>query len=87
MIRRNSRGEIIESRRTVDTRVSGELLVGAGWEAIAHTELRRLTLSIGIYQKQLEDCSGYLELGRAIEALDSACKAIADSAEYDDEKP
>jgi len=78
MIRRNSRGEIIESRRTVDTRVSGELLVGAGWEAIAHTELRRLALSIGIYQKQL---------GRAIEALDSACKAISDSAEYDDEKP
>ena len=51
------------------------------------TLLRRLTLSIGIYQKQLEDCPGYFELGRAIEALDSACKAIADSAEYDDEKP
>ena len=49
MIRRNHRGDIIDSRRSIDTRVSGELLLGEGWEAIAHTELTRLKLTIGIY--------------------------------------
>ena len=87
MIRRNNRGEIIESRRVVNTRVSGELLVGSGWEAVAHTELKRLALEVGIYQKQLESCAGYEELGRAVEALDEACRVIAESAAHTDDEP
>ena len=87
MIRRNHRGDIIDSRRSIDTRVSGELLLGEGWEAIAHTELTRLKLTIGIYQKQLERCAGYLQLGRAVEALDEACMAIAESSEHTDYEP
>jgi len=87
MIRRNHRGDIIDSRRSIDTRVSGELLLGEGWEAIAHTELTRLKLTIGIYQKQLEGCAGYLQLGRAVEALDEACMAIAESSEHTDYEP
>ena len=87
MIRRNSRGEIIESRRVVNTRVSGELLVGSGWEAVAHTELKRLSLEVSIYQKQLESYPGYDELGRAVAALDEACRVIADSADHTDDEP
>ena len=87
MIRRNRRGEIIESRRHLDTRVSAELLVGDGWQAIAHTELRKLTLIIGMYQKQLENHPGYEELSRAVVALDSACESISESVKRMGDEP
>ena len=38
MIRRNRRGDIIESRRAINTRVGGELLIGDGWESVAQAE-------------------------------------------------
>lgn len=66
--------------------MSGELLLGAGWEAIAHTELTRLKLSIAIYQKQLEGCAGYLELAKAVEAIDEACAAIVESTEHTEDE-
>ena len=87
MIRRNSRGDIIESRRTIDTSISGKLLVGDGWEAVAHTELKRLSIAVGIYQQQLEDYAGYEELTVAKDALNRACAKIAESVEaFEDDR-
>ena len=77
MIRRDREGRIVESRRTLDTRIHGELLLGDGWEAVAHAELKRLALQVGIYHQQLKDCPGYYETGRAIEALEAACDTLA----------
>ena len=82
MIRRDNKGRIIESRRAIDTRVSGELLIGDGWEAIAQTEIKKLALTVRIYQKQLVGGPGHLELSRAVEALDEACSAIEESADF-----
>ena len=79
MIRRDREGRVVESRRYMDTRVGGELLLGDGWEAVAHAELKRLALQIGIYHQQLKGCAGYEETGAAIEALDEACNALEQS--------
>ncbi len=38
---------------------------------------------VGVYHQQLRDCAGYEETGRAIEQLDKAVDAIAESAEFD----
>ena len=54
---------------------------------MAHTELKRLALEVSITQKQLETCAGYEELGKAVEALDEACRVIADSADHTDDEP
>ena len=53
MIRSDRDGRVLESRRTFDTRIHGELLLGDGWEAVAHAELKRLALQIGIYHQRL----------------------------------
>ena len=89
MIRRDRQGRIIETRRVVETRVSGQLLIGDGWEAIAHAELKRLSIEIGIYHQQLKDNAGYDQTGVAIAALEEACNALSDAgdlseAEYGD---
>ena len=76
MIRRDRDGRVLESRRTFDTRIHGELLLGDGWEAVAHAELKRLALQIGIYHQQLKGCAGSQETGRAIDALEEACEAL-----------
>ena len=83
MIRRNRRGDIIESRRAINTRVGGELLIGDGWESVAHSELKALAVTVGIYHHQLKDAPGYSETGVAIEALEKACQVIADSVSRD----
>ena len=80
----DSRGGPYDIRRTVNTSVGGELLVGTDWEAIAHTELRKLSIMVGVYHQQLRDCAGYEETGRAIEELEKAIDAIAESADFDD---
>ena len=80
----DSRGRPYDIRRTINTSVGGELLVGSDWEAIAHTELRKLSLAVGVYHQQLRDCAGYEETGRAIEELENAIDAIAESADFDD---
>jgi hypothetical protein len=80
MIRRNSRGDIIDSRRSINTRVVGELLIGDGWESVAHSELKALAVTVGIYHQQLKDQPGYEQTGQAIEALEKACTEIAHSA-------
>ena len=51
--------------------------MGDGWEAVAHAELKRLALQVGIYHQQLKDCPGYYETGMAIEALEAACDTLA----------
>ena len=84
MIRRNRRGDIIESRRAINTRVGGELLIGDGWESVAHSELKALAVTVGIYHHQLKDAPGYRETGAAIVALEKACQMIADSARRDE---
>ena len=80
MIRRNRNGDVIESRRHINTRVGGELLIGDGWESVAHAELKALAVTVGIYHQQLKNQPGYEETGQAIEALDQACAEIARSA-------
>lgn len=80
----DSRGRPYDIRRTVNTSVGVELLVGTDWEAIAHTELRKLSIMVGVYHQQLRDCAGYEETGRAIEELEKAIDAIAESADFDD---
>ena len=80
MIRRNSRGDIIESRRSINTRVAGELLIGDGWESVAHSELKALAVTVGIYHQQLKDQPGYEQTGQAIAALEHACAEITNSA-------
>ena len=80
----DSRGRPYDIRRTVNTLVGGELLLGTDWEAIAHTELGKLSLAVGVYHQQLRDCAGYEETGRAIEELEQAIDAIAECADFDD---
>ena len=80
MIRRNTRGDIIESRRSINTRVAGELLIGDGWESVAHSELKALAVTVGIYHQQLKAQPGYKQTGQAIEALEKACTEITNSA-------
>ena len=79
----NNSGRPYDFRRTVNTSVGGELLVGKDWEAIAHTELRRISLMVGVYHQQLKNCAGYEETGQAIEELEKAIEAIAEAAESD----
>jgi hypothetical protein len=87
MIERNHRGEIRRSNRRINTRVSGELLVGDGWEGVAFAELKRLSLEVGIYHDQLEGKPGYEETGLAAKALKDACLALdrAYGSEDDDD--
>lgn len=84
MIRRNRRGDIIESRRAINTRVGGELLIGDGWESVAHSELKALAVTVSIYHHQLKDAPGHAETSAAIEALEKACRVIADSVRRDE---
>ncbi len=70
------RGRPYDVRRTVNTSVHAELLIGKGWEAIAHAELKRLTLQVGMYHQQLKDNAGYEETGRAVVALEEAVEAL-----------
>ena len=79
----DNRGRSYDLRRTINTGIGAELLVGKGWEAIAHTELRRISLAIGVYHQQLKDYVGYEETGRAIQELENAIDAIAETAELD----
>jgi hypothetical protein len=76
MIERNHHGEIRRSHRRINTRVSGELLVGDGWEGVAFAELKRLALEVGIYHEQLEGKPGHEETGHAAQSLKDACLAI-----------
>ena len=88
MIRRNRHGDVVESRRSINTRVGGELLIGDGWESVAHAELRALAVTVGIDHQQLKDQPGYEHTGKAIEALEQACAEIARSARREfDERP
>ena len=48
-----------------------------------HSELKALAVTVGIYHQQLKDAPGYRETG-AIDALEEACRAIADSAKRDE---
>ena len=73
MIRRNRRGDIIESRRAINTRVGGELLIEMAGRG-RHSELKALAVTVGIYHHQLKDAPGYSETGVAIEALKKACQ-------------
>jgi hypothetical protein len=81
MIRRDGRGRVIETRRYVETKVSGQLLIGDGWEAVAHAELKRLSIEIGIYHQQLKDNAGYQQTAVAIAALEEACDELSDAGE------
>lgn len=70
------RGRPYDVRRTLNTSVHAELLIGKGWEAIAHAELKRLALVVGTYHQQLKDNAGYEETGRAVVALEEAVEAL-----------
>lgn len=72
----DSRGRPNDMRRSLNTTVAGELLVGDGWEAVAHAELKRLALIAGIYHQQLKSFAGYEETGAAVKALEAACDAV-----------
>ena len=76
MISRNSRGEITRTHRNMNTQIRAELLVGAGWEAVAQIEIKRLYLEIGAYHQQLEGKAGYEETGKAVLALKAAVEAL-----------
>ena len=76
MITRNHRGNIIRSHRHINTNIRAELLIGDGWEAVAHAELKRLSLEVSAYHNQLENCVGYEETGKAVKSLQAACQAI-----------
>ena len=79
------RGRPYDVRRTVNTSVHAELLIGKGWEAIAHAELKRLVLQVGMYNQQLKDNPGYEETGRAVVALEEAVEALERSLDEEDE--
>ena len=81
MYRVDRNGRPYDMRRSLNTRVGAELLVGKGWEAIAHAELKRLALEVGIYHQQLKDFVGYEETGVAVKALEQACDAIEAATE------
>lgn len=85
MYRVDRQGRHYDVRRTLNTRVSGELLVGKGWEAIAHAELKRLAIEVGIYNQQLKSFAGYEETATAVMALDAACAAIEAATESEEE--
>ena len=76
MLTRNHRGEIVRSTRRINTQIQAELLVGDGWEGIAHAELKRLALIIGAYHSQLENKPGHAETRQAADALNTACAAL-----------
>lgn len=59
-------------------------MVGKGWETIAHAELKRSALEIGIYHQQLKSFAGYEEKGDAVKALEQACDAIEASTETEE---
>ena len=73
-------GRVRSTFRKINTRVNAELLVGDGWEGVAHAELLRLSLEVGTYHSQLKSREGYEETvqaaGRAVEALEAACAAL-----------
>lgn len=70
------RGRPYDVRRTINMSVHAELLIGKGWEAIAHAELKRLALVVGTYHQQLKDNAGHEETGRAVVALEDAVEAL-----------
>ncbi|MBT6668015.1 MAG: hypothetical protein HN738_07950 [Gammaproteobacteria bacterium] len=76
MINRDSRKGNLRAVRTLNTRIQTELLIGPDWEVLAHAELKRLALEVGTYHTQLEDAPGHEETGRAVIALNAACRAI-----------
>ena len=82
MMRRDGRGRVIDTRRNINTEVGGQLLIGDGWEAVAHAELTRLAVEIGIYHQQLKGSAGYAQTGRAIVALEKACDAISEAGKW-----
>tara|TARA_Y100000588_G_scaffold248697_1_gene263178 strand:- start:548 stop:823 length:276 start_codon:yes stop_codon:yes gene_type:complete len=83
MITRNQNGHIARSHRRINTQVRAELLIGDGWEAVAHAELKRLALEVATYHSQLEDNPGYAETGEAVAALKAACEAIESANDLD----
>ena len=87
MLTRNHRGEIVRSTRRINTQIQAELLVGDGWEGIAHAELKRLALIIGAYHSQLENKPGHAETRQAADALKAAYIALdaayASDVEYE----
>ena len=79
------RGRPYDVRRTVNTSVHAELLIGKGWEAVAHAELKRLALVVGTYHQQLEGNPGYDETGRALIALKEAVEALENALDEGDD--
>lgn len=79
------RGRPYDVRRTLNTSVHAELLIGKGWEAIAHAELKRLALVVGTYHQQLKDNAGYEETGRAVVALEEAVEALERALDEEDD--
>ena len=77
---RHRDGRVRSTFRNINTRLNAELLVGDGWEGVAHAELLRLSLEVGAYHSQLKSRGGYEETvqaaGRAVEALEAACAAL-----------
>ena len=77
---RHRDGRVRSTFRNINTRLNAELLVGDGWEGVAHAELLRLSLEVGAYHSQLKSREGYEEAvqaaGRAVEALEAACAAL-----------
>jgi|APSaa5957512535_1039671.scaffolds.fasta_scaffold116593_2 hypothetical protein len=77
---RHRDGRVRSTFRNINTRLNAELLVGDGWEGVAHAELLRLSLEVGAYHSQLKSREGYEETvqaaGRAVEALEAACAAL-----------
>ena len=76
MIRRNHRGDITSTTRSLHSRINAHILAGSDWQSVAHVELIRLELEASAYHSQLEGRPGYDELGRAVEALREAHRAI-----------
>ena len=77
---RHRDGRVRSTFRNINTRLNAELLVGDGWEGVAHAELLRLSLEVGAYHSQLKSREGYEETvqaaGQAVEALEAACAAL-----------
>ena len=80
------RGRPYDVRRTLNTSVHAELLIGKGWEAIVHAELKRLALIVGMYHQRLKDNAGYEETGRAVVALEDAVEAVERTLDEDEYK-
>ncbi len=75
----SSQGKKTKTRaymRRVHTSLRSELLVGDGWEAIAHAELKRIKLELLSYHNQLEGKPGYDNTGIAIDALKMAAQEL-----------